>query len=78
VLEKKLAGNPEMRVLMRADKTCATNSPDLLVASATAGVSNVTFSVVDKDNGAPAALPPPRAINNLEKGTYSIWLVLLI
>jgi biopolymer transport protein ExbD len=63
VLEKKLAGNPEMRVLMRADKNVRYEFlRTLLVASATAGVSNVTFSVVDKDNGAPAA--PAAAASN--------------
>ncbi len=54
VLQKKLLANPEMRVLIRADKNVRYEyMRAVLVAAAGAGVSNVTFSVVDKDN-APA------------------------
>ncbi len=55
VLQKKLSANPEMRVLMRADKNVRyAYLRDILASCASAGVTNVTFSVVDKDNG-PAA-----------------------
>jgi len=54
VLQKKLVGNTEMRVLVRADKNVRYEYlRAMLVAAANAGVSNVTFSVVDKDKAAP-------------------------
>lgn len=50
VFQKKLLGNSDMRVLMRADKNVRYEyMRAILVAVANAGVSNVTFSVVDKD-----------------------------
>ena len=58
VLQAKLNANPSMRVLMRADKQARYEYvKQMLRAIGNAGASNVTFSVVDKDPGAPAAAP---------------------
>lgn len=54
-LKKKLDANPNLRVLVRADKNVKYEyMRSLLAAVGQAGVQNVTFSVVDKDQAAPA------------------------
>lgn len=54
VLEPKVRAVPKMRVLIRADKGVRYEYlRAVMVAAASAGVSNVTFSVVDKDMPAP-------------------------
>lgn len=54
-LSGKINANPEMRVLMRADKDVRFEYMKALLRElAKAGVTNVTFSVVDKEKGAPA------------------------
>ena len=56
VLQKKLMENPDMRVLMRADKNVRYEyMRAILVAVAASGVTNVTFSVVSKDKDAKPA-----------------------
>ncbi len=50
LLEPKVRATPKMRVLIRADKNVRYDYlRAVMVASANAGVGNVTFSVVDKD-----------------------------
>lgn len=62
LIQKKLAANPEMRVLLRADKEVQyAYLRTLLQAVAKAGVGNVTFSVVDKED--PGATAPKTASN---------------
>jgi biopolymer transport protein ExbD len=52
-LEPKVRVSPKMRVLIRADKGVRYEYlRAIMVAAANAGVGNVTFSVVDKDQGA--------------------------
>jgi biopolymer transport protein ExbD len=59
-LQQKINTNPSMRVLVRADKSVRYEyMKSMLRAVAQAGVSNVTFSVVDKEPGAPAAAAAP-------------------
>jgi biopolymer transport protein ExbD len=59
VLQKKLTANPDMRVLVRADKNVRYEYlRTLMVAAAGAGVTNLTFSVVDKDQAQPAPSNP--------------------
>jgi biopolymer transport protein ExbD len=49
-LQEKLSNNPEMRVLVRADKNVRYEYlRSLLKTMGDAGVGNVTFSVVDKE-----------------------------
>lgn len=58
-LQQKISVNPSMRVLVRADKAVRYEyTKSMLRAVAQAGVSNVTFSVVDKEAGAPASPAP--------------------
>ncbi len=58
VLQKKIVANPDMRIFMRVDKNVRYEYlRALLVAAASAGVTNVTFAVVDKESGAPAPAP---------------------
>lgn len=53
-LQKRITANPNMRVLVRADKDVRYEyTRQLLQAVGTAGVGNVTFSVVNREN-APA------------------------
>ncbi len=60
LLQKKLSVNPNMRILMRADKSVKYEyMKTILRAIGTAGAQNVTFSVVDKDPGAHGASPAP-------------------
>lgn len=64
LLKAKLLANPDMRIYIRADKeTKYEFIRKILVAAAGAGVNNVTFAVVDKDQngGAPAAAAAPEA-----------------
>ncbi|MEI6072965.1 MAG: biopolymer transporter ExbD [Verrucomicrobiae bacterium] len=54
MLQNKVRINPLVRVLIRADKEVKYEyTRQLLEAIGAAGVGNVTFSVVDKDNKAP-------------------------
>jgi biopolymer transport protein ExbD len=54
-LQSKINVNPNMRVLVRADKQVRYEyMKSVLRAVGSAGVGNVTFSVVDKEQGAPA------------------------
>jgi biopolymer transport protein ExbD len=56
-LQKRITANPAMRVLVRADKDVRYEyTRQLLQAVGTAGVGNVTFSVVNKESA-----PPPNA-----------------
>lgn len=56
MLREKVQQNPLVRVLIRADREVRYDYlRKLLEAVGQAGVGNVTFSVVDKDAGAPAA-----------------------
>ena len=58
LLQTKSKANPEMRVLIRADKNVRyAYLKTVMIAAGKAGVGNVTFSVVDKDPNAEA--PPP-------------------
>ena len=51
---------PETRVVIRADRNVRYEYlRSIMVAAGKAGVGKVTFSVVDKDNKAPAAEPAP-------------------
>lgn len=53
-LQQKMQANPNMRVLVRADKSVRFEyMKQLLRELAKASVVNVTFSVVDKDTSAP-------------------------
>ncbi|MHA3771753.1 ExbD/TolR family protein [Verrucomicrobiota bacterium sgz303538] len=55
-LQEKINANPQMRVLVRADKGVRYEYlRGLLSSLGQAGVGNVTFSVVDKEQQAPAA-----------------------
>ena len=57
VLSTRVQKTPAMRVLIRADKGVRYEYlRAVMVAAGNAGVGNVTFSVVDKDSGA----PPPK------------------
>jgi len=58
-IAEKISKTPEMRVLVRADKAVRYEYlRGLLKAMGDAGVGNVTFSVVDKENApAPDAAP---------------------
>lgn len=50
VLQKGVTANPKMRVLIRADKKVKyAFLKQVMLSAGTAGVGNVTFSVVDKD-----------------------------
>jgi len=54
MLQNKVRANPLVRVLIRADKEVKYEyTRQLLEAIGAAGVGNVTFSVVDKDNKGP-------------------------
>lgn len=54
-LQRRITANPQMRVLVRADKDVRYEyTRQLLQAVGTSGVGNVTFSVVNKE-GPPAA-----------------------
>ncbi len=56
-LQKKLTANPNLRVLLRADKNVRYEyMKQMLRNFGAAGVINVTFSVVDKETA-----PPPGA-----------------
>ena len=55
-LRERIAGNPAIRVLIRADKqTRYEFTRGVMLAVAQAGISNVTFSVVDKATPGQAA-----------------------
>ncbi|MEI6494224.1 MAG: biopolymer transporter ExbD [Verrucomicrobiota bacterium] len=55
LLKKKVAADPLVRVLIRADKEVKYEyMRQLLEAVGTSGVGNVTFSVVDKEVGKPS------------------------
>jgi biopolymer transport protein ExbD len=57
ILASRVQATPQMRVLLRADKNVRYEYlRAVMVACGNAGVGNVTFSVVDKDSGA----PPPK------------------
>ena len=59
VLRASVQANPKMRVLIRADKKVKYEFlKQVMVTAGTAGVGNVTFSVVDKDPGAAPAPAP--------------------
>ncbi len=52
-LQRRIVANPSMRVLVRADKDVRYEyTRQLLQAVGTAGVGNVTFSVVNKEKAA--------------------------
>jgi biopolymer transport protein ExbD len=54
ILQTRVNKTPDMRVLLRADKGVRYDYlRAVMVSCGNAGVSNVTFSVVDKDAGAP-------------------------
>ena len=54
-LQRRITANPAMRVLVRADKDVRYEyTRQLLQAVGTAGVGNVTFSVVNKESAPPA------------------------
>jgi biopolymer transport protein ExbD len=56
LLQNKVAANPLVRVLIRADREVKYDFVrQVLQAVGQSGVGNVTFSVVDKDANAPAA-----------------------
>jgi biopolymer transport protein ExbD len=56
LLKAKVAANPLVRVVVRADREVRYEyMRQLLEAVGQSGVGNVTFSVVDKDNTAPPA-----------------------
>jgi biopolymer transport protein ExbD len=56
ILESKVATTPDVRVLIRADKEVRYDFLKALLRTVGAAkVSNVTFSVVDKEGGATAA-----------------------
>jgi len=56
LLKAKVAANPLVRVVVRADKEVRYEyMRQLLEAVGQSGVGNVTFSVVDKENTAPPA-----------------------
>jgi biopolymer transport protein ExbD len=56
LLSARVQATPQMRVLIRADKGVRYEYlRAVMVACGNAGVGNVTFSVVDKDSGAPPA-----------------------
>lgn len=56
VLQKRLAANPTLRVLIRADREVRYEyMRAVLAAVGASGVSNVTFSVVDKEGAAAQA-----------------------
>jgi len=62
LLAAKINANPSMRVLLRADKQVRYEfTKQLLKAIAAAGATNVTFSVVDKEQGGGSGetAPPP-------------------
>src|ERR1051325_163460 len=51
-LRAGVQANPAMRILIRADKKVRYEFlKQVMIAAGTAGVGNVTFSVVDKDTG---------------------------
>jgi len=59
-IQEKVVANPQMRVLVRADKSVRYEYlRGILKALGDSGVSNVTFSVVDKEAAAPAPTPAP-------------------
>lgn len=54
VLQDGVKKNPKMRILIRADKKVKYEFlKQVMISAGKAGVGNVTFSVVDKDPGAP-------------------------
>ncbi len=56
MLQERVAVNPVVRVLIRADREVRYEyMRQLLEAVGRSGIGNVTFSVVDKDASAPAA-----------------------
>lgn len=56
ILQKAIQANPMVRVLVRADRAVRYDyERSVLKVIGDAGVTNVTFSVVDKDQG-----PPPK------------------
>jgi biopolymer transport protein ExbD len=58
ILKTRADVMPSMRVLLRADKAVRYEYlRAVMVACANAGVANVTFSVVDKENGGPPPAP---------------------
>ncbi len=60
ILQKSVLANPEIRVVVRADKNVRYEyTRSLLRAVGEAGVSNVTFSVVDKENASPTPAATP-------------------
>ena len=57
LLQAKAQANPDMRILVRADKSVRyAYLKTVMIAAGKAGVGNITFSVVDKD---PNAAAPP-------------------
>ena len=55
MLKNKVSGNPLVRVVIRADKEVRYEyMRQLLEAVGASGVGNVTFSVVDKEEGKPS------------------------
>ena len=63
-LTPKVAANPDMRILIRADRDVKYEFlKSVMIVAGKAGVGKVTFSVVDKDpndrSAAPAAAPAP-------------------
>ena len=59
LLERRVAANPAVRVLIRADKLTRYDfMRAVMIAAGQAKISNVTFSVVDKDK------PPAQVASN--------------
>jgi len=55
MLQTKAQANPDMRILIRADKDVRYEYlKQVMITAGKAGVGKVTFSVVDKDAGSPA------------------------
>jgi len=55
MLKSKAQANPAMRILIRADRDVRYEYlKQVMITAGQAGVGKVTFSVVDKDTGAPA------------------------
>jgi len=56
MLQNKALANPNVRVLIRADREVRFDYlKQVLIAVGESGIGNVTFSVVDKDPSAPAS-----------------------
>ena len=58
MIRKKKEFNPDLRVIIRADKSAKyAYVRSIMVAIGAAGVPNITFSAVDKEVNKPAPTP---------------------